>query len=149
MIEATYRETLVSHYSDVRKRLEGRPALRRTKVSPPHPDERHDVACRARSKHSDEPFVIGQADVARRFPAAYRILVQVSQRHTLTVEELRAKSRKPALVLARGEACYRIRQEVIVGGLPPSFWLIGGMVGGLCHTTVINCIAKYLKDRTL
>jgi hypothetical protein len=67
-----------------------------------------------------------------------RIVEQVCKKHGLVPNDILRPSRAKRTVAARNEAFYRMRTEILIGGLPMSFPSIGKRFGGMDHTTVLH-----------
>jgi chromosomal replication initiation ATPase DnaA len=69
-----------------------------------------------------------------------KLLKEIADKHNMTVLDIKGASRKNKPMLARREACYRLRTE-----LNMSFTKIGWAVGYRDHTTVLNAVRRYEK----
>ena len=72
-----------------------------------------------------------------------RIIAQVVRKHGLRASDILEPSRYQRVVMARNEAFYRMRTEILVGGAPMSFPAIGRRFGGMDHTTVLHGFRKH------
>lgn len=68
-----------------------------------------------------------------------RILHEVAEKHNISVQDMVSSKRTAHFVLARNEACYRMRSETNLS-LPA----IGWRMGGRDHTTVMHAIERYV-----
>lgn len=73
-----------------------------------------------------------------------RILLEVSQKHGIDEATLLGNSRFAHVVLARNEAMWRMRHEIIVAGKPMSFPQIGRRFGR-DHSTIIHGVKCHQK----
>lgn len=72
------------------------------------------------------------------------IVLEVAQKHRLTLDQLRGQRRSPEYVLARHEVCYRLYTETGMS-LPA----IGSKLGGRDHTTILHGIRKHCQRNRL
>lgn len=73
--------------------------------------------------------------------AAKRVLEQVADHHSVTIEDITGPSRRGDHVRARHEAAYLLRQCSL------SYPQIGRALGGRDHTTVMYAVARVEKKR--
>ena len=124
-------EELHAHYMAVRARLNGgKPKL--VVVRPVEPEP------------LPEPLplivMVPEAPAITQTPSQ-AILSEVSQKHEMTIQEMKGKSRKLQFVKARQEAAYRLNSE-----LRYSLTQIGILLGKRDHTTILHAINRYKKN---
>ena len=77
-------------------------------------------------------------------PATAReIIDQVAIKHGVSRDDIASRSRRAGVVDARSEACWRIRNEVLVNGRQISLPEIARFMGGRDHTTILHGIRKF------
>lgn len=82
-----------------------------------------------------------------KFSRMKDVLADVAEKHGLSVQQLRGKTRKRNIAWARQEAMWRIRQIKNDDGTPRySLPQIGAYCGGRDHTTVIHALRRH-EDR--
>jgi hypothetical protein len=70
---------------------------------------------------------------------ARRIVDEVATKHGFTPEELFARRRQNALVVARHEVMWRLKREATAWSLPQ----IGRYLGGMDHTSVLHGVRRH------
>ena len=132
----TYQEQLSSHYADARARLLGPPPARPKAVPLQMPVEPVIVALPvARAAEAPKPL---NPPLASDAPAWLRIAYEVSEKHRVSVDDMRGRSHVKRFVAARAEAYFRIRTETAL-----SYPQIGRRFGGRDHTTVIHGVRRF------
>lgn len=124
-------EELHAHYMAVRARLNGgKPKLVVVRQAEPEP--------------LPEPLplivMVPEATIISQTPSQ-AILSEVSQKHEMTIQEMKSKSRELRFVKARQEAAYRLNSE-----LRYSLTQIGRLLGKRDHTTILHAINRYKKN---
>jgi chromosomal replication initiator protein len=71
---------------------------------------------------------------------AEKILIEVAERHEVTVKDIKSHSHKMKMVHARQEAAYLMQKE-----LKLSLPRIGRVIGKRDHTTILHAIRRYKK----
>lgn len=75
-------------------------------------------------------------------PAVLAIIERVAMAHGVTASDILGDSQRRKIAHARQEACAAIRNEVSIGGKPPSLPRIGLWIG-LNHSTVLYGITDH------
>lgn len=135
----SYQEQLITQYAETRARLLGQAPARPKAVPLEMPVEpvivALPVARPAETPKTPPPLNPPLADDA---PAWLRITHEVSEKHRVSVEDMRGKSHVKRFVAARSEAYFRIRTETAL-----SYPQIGRRFGGRDHTTVIHGVRRF------
>lgn len=151
---------LIDHYKDVRQRLmRQRPHVVSPKVisfsriydAPIGPRIPHWAIERRRvleAKRLRDQQVLANA-VAPLVPASSpervrRIVMEVCHKHGVSAIEICSEHRSQRIVVARHEACYRLRKET-TWSLPR----IGKFLGGRDHTTILHGVRKHAAKNGL
>jgi len=71
---------------------------------------------------------------------AQRIIIAIAQKHQITIAELKGRRRQAHLVAARQEASYILTHDL---GL--SYPMVGRLLGGKDHTTILHAVNQYKK----
>lgn len=77
-------------------------------------------------------------------PRAKSIIKQVALRHGHTVNDLLGRYRNVNIVLARDEACYRIRTETTL-----SYTAIAAVMGNRNHSTIMSAVRRHAELNNL
>lgn len=72
-----------------------------------------------------------------------QIVADVAKKHKVSVKDILGISRFRHIVIARQEAMWRVRNEIIVRGAPISLPEIGRRFGGRDHSTVIHSMRAH------
>lgn len=72
------------------------------------------------------------------------ILRETTRKHNVSIEDICSKRRSYSIVLARHEACYRLRDETTL-----SYPQIGTVLGDRDHTTVMHGVRKHAERHGL
>lgn len=128
-------QELHAHYMAVRARLNGNkpqlvvmpPRKLEPVVEPPKPVVEAYEPPKPAFEHPETP--------------SFRIMREVSEKHEMTIRQMKGDSRKIRFVKARQEAAYRLRLE-----LGYSLPQIGRLLGKRDHTTILHAIRRHEKN---
>ena len=128
-------QELHAHYMAVRARLNGsKPqlAIVRPKKPDPIPEPPQPVV---------EAYESPKPAFEHPETPSFRIMREVSEKHEMTIRQMKGDSRKFRFVKARQEAAYRLRLE-----LGYSLPQIGRLLGKRDHTTILHAIRRHAKN---
>jgi hypothetical protein len=134
-IEMQTLQELHAHYAAVRARLNGgTPKL--VVVNLPRPEP---------IPEPPQPVVEAYQPPKPAFEhpetPSFKIMREVSEKHEMTIRQMKSDSRKIQFVKARQEAAYRLRLE-----LGYSLPQIGRLLGKRDHTTILHAIRRHEKN---
>jgi hypothetical protein len=125
-------EELQAHYAAVRARLNAGPPPKAAPKPVPvvfEPAVRLVLPPETKLDTPNDPYPITRIQ---------KLLKEIADKHCITVMDIKGASRKNKPILARREACYRLRTE-----LNMSFTKVGWAVGYRDHTTILNAVRRY------
>ena len=76
-------------------------------------------------------------------PRVELIIRQASAYHNVSYKDVVGQTRTKGPSHVRFEAMYRIRDEILIGGQPPSLPQIGRWFSGRDHTTVLHGLRRF------
>lgn len=106
-----------------------------------HPKRARDIINVTHEVIDDRKIPTAPSSPGMEVPSALmwrQIIREVCEKHGITYIELCSKRRARTLVMARHEACYRLRNETTM-----SYPQIGQRIGGRDHTTALSSIKRY------
>lgn len=136
----SYQEQLATQYAETRARLLGRPPARPKAMPLEMPEESVIVALPV--QRPPAPPTPLNPPRTGPVPNWLRIALEVSEKHGVSLDDMKSVNRAKRLVAARYEAFYRIRTETTL-----SYPQIGRRFGGRDHTTVLHGVQKYTSER--
>ena len=139
----SFETEIYTRYADVRKRLWGRPLMmtrppvvRHMPIAPPLVEEPEPPR--------PLPFIFDVVEEgALSSKSAVAIIREVCAKHNISLRQITGSVRVKAVIAARREACWRIRNETLVTGRQISLAEIGRRMGGWDHTTVLHHVRTY------
>lgn len=135
-----YELRLLQGYAEIRRRLLG-------KVPP----SKQAIAEAIEHQEAEAAPAPAPAPKPEKIPYSGRtkeVIVEVLEKHGMTLEMIRRKGRKVVIVDCRMELAYRLRTEVTIAGLPMPYASLGEILNK-DHTTCINYVAQYSKRHGL